>query len=110
VDFSGASLSSATFQNVNLKDAKLGNITKVDDFTLSDSAWWEASEISAPLLNYLMDNVDPGAQLQANLTQRPTKDEYCHRVSQLFKIANRTCSESSIKFMAAPIAPVDTKK
>ncbi len=100
VDFRDADLTAADFQNVNLEGAQLGQVTKIDNLVLTDTAWWRAKQIGQSLLSGLMNCCDPGSDGQQNIAQKPTKDEYVKQVLQLCKSSGLACIESSIKFTA----------
>ena len=52
-DLSGAILDGASLTSLNLKDANLSQITKCPQVRFFSTAWWQASQISAELLECL---------------------------------------------------------
>ena len=54
-DLSGANLNETTLYTVNIKEANLSGITEYRNVSLLDTAWWQVSQISQNLLQYLIE-------------------------------------------------------
>jgi pentapeptide repeat protein len=101
MDFRNAVLTDATFDGVNLDSARLGNITKLDNLSVYNVAWWRAAEISPVLLKALIDCCDAGADSEKYVAEKPSKEAYVKRVTELCKSNNLVCPEATIKFTVA---------
>ena len=102
LNLANAILTNASFHKVNIQDARLGNISKIDGLYVADVSWWRAKEIGPNLLKHLMDCCDPGAKLEGDLPTETTKEEYVKRVKELCRGAGLDCPDASIKFTTAP--------
>ena len=101
LDFGKGNLNNASFQNINLENAKLGRLVQVDNVSIVNSAWWKAADISPTLLQHLIDCCDPGSDNEKDISEKPTKDAYIKRVKELCKGAALQCSDASLKFTAS---------
>ena len=103
-DFRDAALTLASFNQANLDGALLGNVTDFANVGMYSTEWWNANEISAPLLKDLMESFDPGTDNQNGIPNKPTREEYVKRVTELCKKAKMTCEASTIKFTTSTAA------
>lgn len=87
-DLRGANLNGANMANVNLKGTNLIGITH-DQFSTYYTAWWEVSQSSQELLQYLMKESPfrPG-HLYGPLYQRISKKDYDDNVTRLLQLAS----------------------
>jgi hypothetical protein len=103
VDFRGANLTDAGFSAVNLKGAHL-NVEKIDNAGFRCN-WWDAAEISDPLLATLIANRDPGVLQGEGFAPIPTKEAYMARIQQLCAALKKPCPRESITYTTASAAP-----
>jgi hypothetical protein len=87
-DLSGANLDLANISNANLRGANLRGITHAQ-FTIFSTAWWEASEISQDVLQYLMITApfQPG-HVYGLLSQAISQKDYDENIARLQKTAS----------------------
>jgi hypothetical protein len=102
LDLSGAILTNSLLQNVDLTGARLTSVTEIDNLSINATAWWNAGEISPPLLRALMDFADPGLD-GGKISGWPTKEQYIAKVVHLCELAKMDCPEGKIKFTVAPL-------
>lgn len=105
VHWDGAILSNSGFVSVNLKGAHFSNVTAIEGSSWDNSDWWDAEEISQPLLKKLMDEYYPGSDNDKAPVHAPTKAQYIESLRQLCQTAGLSCEGSPIKFVEISTNP-----
>jgi hypothetical protein len=82
-DLSGADITSSTLSYLNLKGANLSAITDFANAVFWGSAWWESSEISPQLCDYLTKQYPLSAHVIYASSHKFTKEEYQEAVARL---------------------------
>jgi hypothetical protein len=108
VNLTGVDLTGAKLQSVNLKDAILGGNVKFSEEKtfFVDTHWWDAREISRPLLKFLIDKQYPyfdNEGVQYNVPP-PEKRIYIDLVRQLCGKVNLHCDPSTLQYGEPPAA------
>jgi hypothetical protein len=104
LDLADADLTGAKLQNVNLTDTVLGPGIKFQDVAFVDTHWWDAKEISKPLLSHLIENFYPyfnNADVQY-ATPPPDRVTYVKLVMQLCSKAGVPCQGDKLKYGEPP--------
>jgi hypothetical protein len=75
LNFGHASLTNTVFDNVNVDEADLSNISLLQNSNWNGTAWWRAKEVSKPLLKYLVKKFpyDPKVKYYDPLREREIK-------------------------------------
>jgi hypothetical protein len=102
IDFSGADLTEADFSNTNLSGTHFSRVTQFGSLLVENSNWWDVADISAPLLDWLINYADPGSGYQSGVQNKPSKGDYFKKVKGLCNAAGLVCPDERIKYTERP--------
>jgi hypothetical protein len=101
VAFGKSNLEGCQWEGVSLTGADLSAVTEFDNSQWIDASWWDAKEVSKPLLSYLMANQYPYHPPVVDYSNAPASpDIYRDKVMKLCRAVDLTCDPAKLPFGA----------
>jgi hypothetical protein len=103
VMFGKSNLEGCQWEGVSLTGADLSGVTEFDNSQWIDASWWDAKNVSRPLLSYLIANQYPYHPPVVDYTNAPASpDVYRDRVMKLCKAVDLTCDAAKLTYGIPP--------